>query len=182
MKNFEQLKNEELKIVFEKNKKLQEIVSEAAQEDACFWIDEYLNCFDRGAIDYNIGYPGNYMIILDQEKFIDGLEQIQKNYEYLTEEAQKDLTYSRHLINRLDNLSRYDDINEARLINRIDGILEDLKDEFLNKLINEYNYYYDGENLKNYFLEFYAENMNDNYYIDENYILYQHIEYGKCYA
>jgi hypothetical protein len=84
-------------------------------------------------------------------------------------------------------MARYNDLplndykNADLLENRIDELINGLKSEFLNKIVAEYNYCYDSENLKSYFLECYAENMNDSYYIDDNFVLYQHIEYEKCY-
>lgn len=180
MKNFEQLTLEELNIVFNKNEKLQNIVLEAAQEDINFWISEYMNCFECGTIKYNIGYPGNYIVIQDGRKFIEGLFKLQTNFCYLSEEGEKALKYCDVLIDKYDNLSLSCD-NSDMINSRIDEIMNDLKNEFLENLVNEYNYYNDFKNLSEYFKEFYSDTMNDNYYVDDDYILYQHIEYEKCY-
>lgn len=181
MKKIELLTIEELKKVFNNNEKLQDDVLQAAQEDVFYWFNEYMNCFDRGTIEYNIGYPGNYMMIKNSYDFIQGLEELQRAFCYLSDESEKKIKYCDHLMQRYNNLYYNDYKNAERLENRIDGIIEELKSEFLNNLIHEYNYYYETKNLRDYFVEIYSDNMNNNYYVDDNFILYQHIEYEKCY-
>ena len=181
MKNFDILTTEELKKVFDNNNKLQNEILNAAQDDASYWINEYLDCFPRGAIEYNIGYPGDYIRVKDQDKFIQGLKQLQKDFCYLSEEDEQIMLYADRLIDKFDNLSCWDDKNAARLDARIEELIIILQTNFLRALVNEYNYYYDTKNLYDYFIESYADNLTDDYYIDDNFTLYQHIEYEKCY-
>ena len=181
LKPYEDLTIEELKQVFNNNEKLQDDILQAAQDDVDYWISEYMNCFERGALVYNIGYPGNYIKIKNSYEFIQGLKQLQEEYCYLSEDGEKNIKYCDHLMSRHNNLPFDDYINAERLENRIDEITEELKNDFLKQLVNEYNYYYDTKNLCDYFVEMYADNMTGQYYIDDNYILYQHIEYEKCY-
>jgi hypothetical protein len=181
MKKIEDLTIEELKKVFNNNVKLQNEVFDAAQDDAQYWINERLDCFPRGALECNIGYPGDYIRVKDQEKFIQGLKQLQKDYCYFSDEDEKIISYADHLIDRYNNLPYYDDTNAARLDDRIEELITILQSNFLRILVNEYNYYYDTDNLYNFFIECYSDNLIDNYYIDDNFILYQHIEYEKCY-
>jgi hypothetical protein len=181
MKNFEELTIEELEKVFNNNEKLQTMVYDAAIEDINFWVGEYFNCFERGALDCNIGYPGNYITVKNNYDFIQGLKELQKQYEYLSRDAEKDIKYCDHLMARYNDLPLNDYKNADLLENRIDELINGLKSEFLSKMVAEYDYYYDLENLKSYFLECYSENMSDNYYINDNFILYEHIEYEKCY-
>lgn len=181
MKNFETLTTEELKKVFDNNKKLQDDIFSAAQENASYFISEYLECFERGALECNIGYPGDYIRVKNQNKFIQGLKQLQKDYCYFSDDDEKIILYADHLIDRYNNLPYYDDTNADRLEARIEELTTILQSNLLRILVNEYNYYYDTDNLYNYFIESYADNLTDNYYIDDNYTLYQHIEYEKCY-
>jgi hypothetical protein len=181
MKKFEDLTIEELKQVFNNNEKLQDDVLQDTQDDVRYWISEYMNCFECGTLEYNIGYPGNYMTIKNQYEFIQGLKQLQKDYCYLSGEEEKTIYYVERLIDRYNNLPFYDNKNANRLDLRIEELTEKLKDLFFKRLVNEYNYYYDTKNLCDYFVEMYADNMTGQYYIDNNYILYQHIEYEKCY-
>ena len=68
MKNFDSLTIEELKKVFNNNEKLQDDILSAAQDNASYWINEYLECFERGALECNIGYPGDYTMYLPKPK------------------------------------------------------------------------------------------------------------------
>ncbi len=181
MKKFEELTIEELKQVFNNNEKLQDNVLQAAQDDICYFINEYMNCFNRGTLEYNIGYPGNYMTIKNSYDFIQGLKELQKDYCYLSEDSEKNIKYCDHLMNRHNNLPFDDYINAGRLENRINGIIIELKNDFLKSLVDEYNYYYDTKKLCDYFVEVYADNMPHGFYINDDFILYQHIEYEKCY-
>ena len=181
MKNFDILTTEELKKVFENNEKLQNEILGAAQDDVSYWINEYLNCFDRGVLECNIGYPGDYIRVKDRDKFIQGLKQLQKDFCYLSDEDEKIMLYADHLLDRYNNLPYYDDTNAARLDDRIEELTTILQSNFLRALSSEYNYYYDTDNLCDYFIEYFSDNWTGNYYIDDNFILYQHIEYEKCY-
>ena len=181
MKKFDNLTVEELKKVFSNNEKLQDDVLQDAQDSVDFWVCEYMKCFDRGTLEYNIGYPGHYMKIKNSCDFAQGLKELQRNFCYLSEESEKNIEYCDHLMQRYNNLYYNDHKNAERLENRIDEIIEDLKSEFLHLLIREYDYCYDTKNLCEYFVETYADNLRGEYYVDDNYILYQHIEYEKCY-
>lgn len=181
MKQFKELTIEELEIVFNKNEKLQDEVLSAAQEDASYWINEYLSVFDRGTLEYNIGYPGDYIRVENEYDFIQGLKKLQKNYCYLSEESEKTIVCCDSLMDRYNNLSYSDYKNADRLENRIDELITELKADLLKQLVNEYNYYYNTDHLQEYFIELYSDNMGDQYYIDDDFILYQHIEYEKSY-
>ena len=181
MKKIKNLTIEELKQVFNNNQKLQDDVLQVAQEDSCFWIQEYMNCFDGCAVDYNIGYPGNYITIKNQYEFIQGIKELQRFYCYLSEEDEKNALYAEELIKRYNKLPYYDEKNADRLNLKIEELTEKVKNNLLKQLVNEYNYYYDTKKLCNYFIEMYADNMTEKYYVDNNYTLYQHIEYVKCY-
>ena len=137
MKNLDTLTTEELKKVFENNKKLQDNIFEAAHDDASYWINEYFDCFERGAFECNIGYPGDYIRVKNQDKFIQGLKQLQKDYCYLSEENEKIILYVDRLIDRYNNLSYYDDKNAARLEARIEELIIILQGDFLRALVNE---------------------------------------------
>ena len=72
--------------------------------------------------------------------------------------------------------------NDNRLQDRINELTDGLRIELFNAVRREYDACCDAENLINYFIDFYVnECMDDTYYINDNYILYQHIEYEKCY-
>lgn len=183
MKYLNELNSEELKLVFENNSKLQEEVFNDMFENANYWNEEYLSCWERGAIDYCIGWDrGTYFEVKDRQGFIDGLKKAQKTFGFLVDEWNEKINYTEHLISRLNNLVYWDEVNEERLNNRIDELIEKLETACYKRLMSEYESCFDSENQLDYFLEFYSsERMDDSFYVDENYTLYEHIDYVKSY-
>ena len=82
MKYLNDLNKEELKIVFNKNKKLREIVFNSFVETCEFYIKDFLNCFEHGSISYDIDVCGyyDYFTVKNYTKFLEGLENAQKWY------------------------------------------------------------------------------------------------------
>lgn len=181
MKRINNLTIDELKKVFTNNQKLQNEVYNDAIDIADLYVRDYMNCFEAGAIDYNIGYPGDYITVKDARKFNNGLRDVYKSFCVLPDESLKVINYCDDLLNRYEEIYMIDWKNANRLEKKISELTTDLKNVFLKRVLNEYNYYYNGDNLQEYFIENYIEIMNDNYYVDDNYILYQHIEYEKSY-
>lgn len=183
MKNFKDLSVEELNLVFENNSKLQEKVFEDMFDNADFCCREYLDCWKSGAIDYCIGWDrGTYFRSKNNELFIDGLKKAQDIYCFLADEWNSKIDYVEHLITRLNNLVYWDEVNEERLNNRIDELIEELETACYDRFMSEYEYCFDSKNQLDYFLEFYAaERMDADFYVDENYMLFEHVEYVKSY-
>ena len=184
MKNFKDLNIEELKLVFENNSKLQDKVFDDMCDNAAFWCDEYLECWKRGSIDYCIGWDrGTYFKAKDRGGFLEGLKKAQKIYGFLADEWNEKINYVEHLINRLNNLVYWDEVNEERLNNRIDELIEELENACYKCFMDEYEYCFDSKNQLDYFLNFYAdERMDNNFYVDEEYTLFEHVEYEKRYV
>ena len=183
MKNFKYLNIEGLKLVFENNSKLREKVFDDMLDNAAFWCSEYLDCWERGGIDYCIGWDrGTYFKCTDRDYFIDGLKTAQKTFCFLADKWNAKIEYVEHLINRLNNLVYWDEVNEERLNNRIDELIEELENACYKRFMDEYEYCFDSKNQLDYFLEFYSnERMDDAFYVDEEYKLFEHIEYVKSY-
>lgn len=182
MKNFKDLRIEELELVFENNSKLQEKVFDDMFDTAAFWCSEYLNCWNRKGIDYSIGWDrGTYFKCTDQNSFLDGLEKAQEMYCFLADEYNKTIKYCRELIDK----TYYLDLNENnldRIENRINELIEELETACYNCFMSAYEYCFDSKNQLDYFIEFYAdERMNNDFYVDEDYLLFEHIEYVKSY-
>lgn len=185
MKKLHELNNEELKKVFEVNSKLQKKVFEDMFDNADFWNGEYLECWKNG-IDYSIGWDrGTYFKCTDREYFIDGLKKAQHEYCFLADKWNEKIDYVEHLINRLNNLVYWDEINEDRLNNRIDELIEELENACYKRFLDEYEYCFEYESQLVHFLNFYvfdvSEKMDNDFYIDEDYKLFEHIEYEKQY-
>jgi hypothetical protein len=182
MKDIKTLTTEELKKVFENNSKLKEAVFENARGDVDFWIGEYMKNFSPTSIDYNIGYPGNYFVVKNEYDFIQGCIEIQKDFCFFSDETAAKIAYCDSLMDRYENIKWYDYKNSELLEKRISELVNTIKNTFLLNLINEYDFYYDDKNLLDYFINEYSDNfLYGDYYIDDNYILFQHIEYEKCY-
>ena len=182
MKYLNELDREELIRVFENNSKLQEKIFDDMFDNAAFWCGEYLDCWNRTGIDYSIGWGrGTYFKCTDKNSFLAGLEKVQEWYCFLADEYDKTIKYCRKLINKTYYLS-LSETNLKRLENRIDELIEELENACYKRFMSEYEYCFDSKNQLDYFLEFYAaERMDGNFYIDENYSLYEHVEYVKSY-
>lgn len=174
MKRLNELNSEELKLVFENNSNLQEKVFNDMFEDIDYWNEEYLSCWERGAIDYCIGWDrGAYFEVKDRQGFIDGLKKAQCFFCFLADKWDEEINYTEHLINRLNNLVYWDEVNAERLNNRIDELIKELETACYNQFMAGYKNCFDSENQLDYFLEFYSkERMDDNFYVDGNYTLY----------
>lgn len=185
MKKVHELNTEELKKVFEVNSKLQEKVFDDMFESVNFWNGEYLECWQRGAIDYCIGWDrGTYFICKDKDLFIEGLEKAQHTFCFLADEYNKTIEYVKKLINRLNEF--YYDLSEKnydRLENRIDELIEELENACYKRFIIEYESCFDSDYQLDYFLDFYAsERLDENFYINADFELFEHVEYIKKYA
>lgn len=184
MKKLSELTAEELKKVYENNQKLQNTIFDALTEDAYFWVEEYINNFKRGAINYSFsvdGY-GDFLTVKNIELFVEGLSISEESFMWLPDYAEK-IERLAELVNRYNEVRYTLSIdNDSRLCDRIDELTDGLRIELFNAIRMEYDNCYDTENAILYFIEFYVdERMDDSYYIDDNYILYKHVEYEKCY-
>ena len=184
MKKLSGLKTEELKKVYKNNQKIQEDVFAALVESANFWVGEYLENFEKGAINYSFSVDGyrDFLTVKNIDLFVEGLSISEAMFTWLPDYAEK--------IKRLSELlDRYNTVgytlsidDENRIQNRINELSDGLRIELFNAVRREYEACYDAKNSIEYFIDFYVnECMDDTYYIDDNYTLYQHIEYEKCY-
>lgn len=183
MKKLHELTMEELKKVYEKNDKLQELVFNDMFDNAAFWCGEYLDCWKKG-IDYSIGWDrGTYFKCTDNEYFIDGLKIAQKAFCFLADEWDEKIAYVERLIDRLDNLVYWDEVNEERLTNRIDELIEELENACYDRFMCEFESCFDHKNQIDYFLDFYWDaRMDEDFYINDDFELFEHVEYERKYA
>ena len=184
MKNVKDLNTEELKLVFENNSKLQEKVFDDMFDNADFWCGEYLDCWNRKGIDYSIGWNrGTYFKCTNKDDFIYGLKEAQHVYDFLANEYNKKIEYVENLLSRLDYLYyNSSEENYNRLEMRIDELIAELETACYNRFMREYEYCFNAENQLAYFIEFYVDGrMDNNFYVDEEYTLFEHVEYVKSY-
>lgn len=185
MKKLNELNREELIKVFETNSKLQEKVFDDMFDNANFWNSEYLDCWQRGAIDYSIGWDrGTYFESKDNELFIDGLKKAQETFCFLEDRYNTTIEYTEKLLNKLDYLYyNGSEENYNRLETRINELTEELENACYKRFMLEYETCFDNDTQEDHFISFYVyERMNDDFYINANYELFEHIEYERKYV
>ena len=183
MKRITELTAEELTAVYENNKKLRERVYDSISEDSNYWVNDWLNCFDRGAVDYSLDVSGyyNYFSVCDNGKFLEGMKEVQSSFCAISDEWNKTIEYAYKLVNRLEYMEyNLSDTDYDRLSGRIEELIEDIRREFYGEIRAIYDGCDDEQHQLEYFLDCYVETLTDNYYVDDEYKLYQTIT--KCYA
>lgn len=186
MKKLKDLTVEQLKIVFDKNEKLRVEVFKDMFDCVDGIAIEILRNFDLKALSYEIDvshFNHHCFIVKDRRSFAESLVDVNNMYGVLDEDSTQQLNRVIHLIDHFDDVE-YDlsDVNYTRLDKRIDEVIDTLKNKLYKFIWDEYDAIYDDSNQLDYYLDFYSsERMSDDYYIDDNYILWEHIEYEKCY-
>ena len=173
MKYIHELTENEKRELIENNNALQNMVYDDMIENEMYFITEQLNYIAPGLRDYSIGpYNNNIIIVSDALKFLDGLEELQKNYCTLPDDMSDEIN---RVLDARDHfyLMSYNNKNYDMLDTWIDEKAQYFADcitDYFSSCLEP-----SRENMINYFIEFYAdERMDDTYYI-ENGILYQTI-------
>lgn len=183
MKYIRDCSREELKQVFNTNAKLREEIFDRMMNNASFWIDEYLRCWERGSINCEISSSCySYFKSKDNTKFIDGLREAQRVFCFLADDMYDKIDYCDKLVHRLwlmeDILSEK---NHRRLENRVDELVKELEDACVKRFSEEYDACYEEE----YQLEEWLSCMSDekaDCYIDDDFKMYEIITIKKEYA
>lgn len=170
-----ELEGEQLVFVWETNYKLQEKVRSDFEQYITDDIYEYIITLKSGLLDWSIGFCGhNYIVPKYNNDFIDAFEQLQTEYCFLYD-ADDEYKYDGIIINLRHKMNLILDANDDEyetLENEIDKTIKMLSNEILAKFERELNY--DEEELLDYFFNDWLEyNEDDNYFINENYELFQ---------
>lgn len=97
MKKFNEMEIEEVISIINDSKELRDMLDQYIQETEMDWLDDLLRSFDRGAVDYSIGFfDQNYFIVKDNDLFLEGVCKSHDNYG-LTVKGEK-------LLNRCEKL------------------------------------------------------------------------------
>lgn len=185
MKYLNELNLEELKEVYNKNQKLQEAVFDDMFSNVDFWNSEYLNCWERGAIRYCIGWDrGTYFEAKNRDGFLKGLKKAQKIYGFLADTWNEKIEYAEKLLSKLDYLYYNSSVeNYDRVEARIDELIEDLEHACYKRFMSEYEHCFNSESQLDYFLDFFvAERMNNNYYVNDDLELFEHVEFERKFS
>lgn len=187
MRTLNDLSVKELEKVLDKNSELKKQVFDDMFDTAHFWNMEYLDSWENKGIDYAMGYSqGAYFHCKDEELFLDGLKKAQHDYCFLADEYNEVIEYAEKLMSRMENLdydSKYYDNNYERLADRLTELINELEYECYKRFMEEYESCFNDDYKKDYFVDFYVNERMDmeDFYIDDDYVLYEHIEYEKCY-
>lgn len=180
MKKLHELNNNELLAVWRNNSKLREVVFEERIVMANDWINEYLSCFNRATIRYNITDTKQYSFIevLDLDEFIEGLEKFNKFYG-LSDDSNKQMEQIKKILNFIYEMEEVLDIETINaLYMDVEKLYKPLIDELLTIMCHEYEFCYNDAELQYYFVNFMLDDLieSNHYYLDDGYILYKHIE------
>lgn len=183
-KYFNELNQEEIRKVLEKNEKLFDELSQYLYEDKMYWQEEDAdNMFGKNwnrYIDYNDNYSSFYLRVIDWEEFINNL-----NRDYLTQEGIDLYNYIQDKKEVLDNMEWGTD-NYYNLEEHLEKKSQELLD-ICESMLHEYENYPDFEECYNYLLDtLYDDTLENCYIIIDNkgstdYILYEDIAYTKSY-
>lgn len=178
----------ELKKVLANNMKLQYAVSEDMLESEMFWVTEQLDTLsaDGALSSWSIGQCNRDQHIRVREgkesEFIDNVLAIQGDYCFLPDKDNAYIQETADLIEKWRNVDMYsdefDDLEEV-IEQRIEEIADKIRDQFTHILDG----LLDDGIQEDYFLGFYVEErMDSDFYIDEDYVLYENVAYTRSYA
>ena len=174
MKYIHELTENEKRELIENNETLQNMVYDDMIENEMYFISEQLNYITPGLRDYSIGsYNYNYLTVGNSVKFLDGLEELQKNYCTLPDAMQHEIDRVLEARERFYLMSynnkNYDDLDAW--IDKKAQYFADCITDYFSACLDPTR-----DDMINYFIEFYAdERMDKSYYISDGGILYQTI-------
>ena len=174
MKYIHELTDNEKRELIENNSTLQNMVYDDMIETEMYFISEQLNYIAPGLRDYSVGsYSYNYLAVGNSVKFLDGLEQLQKNYCTLPDDMQPEIDRVLEARNRFYLMS-YNNKNYDMLdawIDKKSQYFADCITDYFSSCLEPTR-----DDMIEYFIDFYAgERMDESYYIDDDGILYQNI-------
>lgn len=104
MKKFSDMTTGEVIDVINQSKELLDMLEEAVQECEMNYISDKLGCFERGSIEYSIGfYNDNYFNVKDNDLFVEGVRETCKHFG-LTTDTEKML----NMVEKLRGTNLYD--------------------------------------------------------------------------
>lgn len=150
-KYLQDLSRDELKSLFDNNSLLRGAIWENAIDNVDFWITEKLSSFGRKN-DYSIGtYGANYIRVKDVSSFLEWVNDCNSSFgEFYGLENLIDKAFTLNEKLLYWNLS---DLNYDRVEKRLDEICDILADQFIDNCTQEYDWYYEDENLFSFWLD-----------------------------
>ena len=180
-----ELNKDELTKVFEVNQKLHHDVMDDMQESEMFWVEEQMNILNPTLQDWRIGVnQNNYIIIkeLEEDNFIMNFKDMQQTFKVFPDSDENEIQEAVELVNKYQDTDPY-----TEEFNELEDEIIIMAQELAYKLCQKYkkildNYCTIHSNILLHFLEFYADvRMDSNFYINNDFILYENVSYTKSY-
>jgi hypothetical protein len=185
-KKINELSREELQKVYDNNNKLQYAVYEDFEESQMFWVSEMLEYLKDSLKSWSIGFNNRdqHIRVKDFEKFVYCVEDLQKDTGFLPDDKAHVIEDAKKAIQEYDAKQNDDIERDMSEWDKIESDYEEMQEEFTDEILSQFNKCcdYKQSDIEDYFFEFYSnERMDEDYYIDDDFILYEHISYEKCY-
>ena len=182
MKKFSTLTVDELKKVYDANDVLQQNVVEDYEESQMDYVGDILDVLSKGLTNWEVGYGSCPWVRYDSERdlFQAALDSC-RDFGFLPDDVAEKVKYYLTRCDVLDEME-YENKHYGELESYIEHAAEDVAEEIVSAFKGLLDY--SEDDILDYFLSFYSdERMNENeFYVDGNYILYEHVEYEKCYS
>lgn len=167
MEKFSDMKKDEIIEVINGSKELRNELVDYVQEIESFWLGEKLNCFDKNAVEYEIGlYETSYMWIKDNSLFVEGVRKSCDKFG-LNQETEKMLRHCEKL--KDSNLFDYwckklcRSYYKTELKPIVKGI-EDVIYELSCGSVGERAKFYVGDFIDNFLLDYLWDRETKTYY------------------
>lgn len=172
LRTIDELTIEELHKLFNRNENLRNDVRDDMIDTAYFYCEEYIGAFPKHSIEYEYG-AGCYCYMCHrydkEEEFIEGLENAQRNFCFLSDEWDEKIANVHTMICKLKygiynmSLDEYFDLK-----NEIENRLKEIEDACGKRLSAEFEDCDNEEYMLDYFDNNYVDyQMNDCFFDDE---------------
>ena len=170
---------EQLVDLFDNNKSIRDKAFDRAMDEAQYWCGEYLDCFERRAVDYSIGWDrGAYFRIKNRYGFLDGMEKLQYGYCFLEDKYTSKIDELRKMLDRYN----YDDMSDEEynaLDEQLDEEFDELEEATFKRLMLEYKAAFEEETQLDIFVSCMVDELEADGYITEGYKLVREVRYTE---
>lgn len=182
MKKFADLTVEELEKVFDANDQLREEVEDDYQESQMDYISDILESMKDGLSNWEVGYGSRPIIqYRDERELFEATLEACDSFGFLSEEYTKKVKY---YLGRCDVLDGMD--YENRQFKGLEEYIERAGSRVAEEIVSTFEQIldYSDSDIRDYFLDFYSNarmEESDGFYVDDEYTLFQHVEYEKSF-
>lgn len=178
-KSIRELNKEELTKVFNSNEKLKNEIMDDMLDSEMLFIGDWFNGM-RGYLssyEYGLYCRGEHITVRNdnEEKFILYLESVDDDYCIFKPEDKENILKAKRFIGIMNKCNSYSD-RYYKFQEKLDSLINDITYSILEFINNNLESCCEEKNQLEYFLDFYyEERMDDSYFIDKDFILYETI-------